>query len=176
MFVWDCEVDAWSIFWRSYFGKLSSTLGSVVPLPMFSSNRREEGEGKTRIGNFMEISWKFHRVFHAKEWLIVWILKKTLGGWKGTNLTKFQKMVKVLIADFGLGQNKTDSFAIALQPLYRIFISFSAQNKQHLNCMKSSFATLQFINQLKKLNVTSEHHSETILISILIDRGNHERI
>ena len=105
-------------------------------------------------------------------------IKKTLGGWKGTNLTKFQKMVKVLIADFGLGQNKTDSFAIALQPLYRIFISFSAQNKQHLNCMKSSFATLQFINQLKKLNVTSEHHSETILISILIDRGkgNHERI
>ena len=64
-------------------------------------------------------------------------------------------MVKVLIAYFGWGQNKTDSFAIALQPLYRISHSFSAQNKQHLNCMKSSFAKLQFINQMKKLNVTS---------------------
>ena len=62
-------------------------------------------------------------------------------------------MVKVLIAYFGWGQNKTDSFAIALQPLYRISHSFSAQNKQHFNCMKSSFATLQFIDQLKKLNV-----------------------
>ena len=74
---------------------------------------------------------------------------------EGSKYNKFSNMVKVLIADSGWGQNKTDSFAIALQPLYCISISFSAQNKQLLNCMKSSFANLQFIDQLKKLNVTS---------------------
>ena len=52
MFDWDFEVDAWSKFWRwnllkicvwtcdmtktSYFGKLNSTLRSVVPLAMFT--------------------------------------------------------------------------------------------------------------------------------------------
>ena len=46
MFGWDFEVDAWSRFWRwklvkifvwtfLNFGKLNSTLGSVVPLAMF---------------------------------------------------------------------------------------------------------------------------------------------
>ena len=50
MYGWDFEVDAWSRFWRclmkicvricdmtsrSYFGKMTSTLGSVVPLAMF---------------------------------------------------------------------------------------------------------------------------------------------
>ena len=53
MFGWNFEVDAWSRFWRwnlikicvwirdmtsrSYFGKINSILGSVVPLAMFSS-------------------------------------------------------------------------------------------------------------------------------------------
>ena len=53
MFGWNFEVDAWSRFWRwnlikicvwirdmtsrSYFGKMNSILGSVVPLAMFSS-------------------------------------------------------------------------------------------------------------------------------------------
>ena len=52
MFGWDFKVDAGSIFWRwnlsklcvrthdmtsrSYFGKMNSTLGSVVPLAMFT--------------------------------------------------------------------------------------------------------------------------------------------
>ena len=51
MFAWNFEVDAWSRFWRwnlikicvwirdmnsrSYFGKMNSILGSVVPLAMF---------------------------------------------------------------------------------------------------------------------------------------------
>ena len=51
MFDWNFEVDAWSRFWRwnlikicvwvrdmtsrSYFGKMNSILGSVVPLAMF---------------------------------------------------------------------------------------------------------------------------------------------
>ena len=51
MFSWDFEVDSWLRFWRwnlsklcvrthdmtsrSYFGKMNSTLGSVVPLAMF---------------------------------------------------------------------------------------------------------------------------------------------
>ena len=51
MFGWNFEVDAWSRFWRwnlikicvwirdmtsrSYFGKMNSILGSVVPLAMF---------------------------------------------------------------------------------------------------------------------------------------------
>ena len=54
-FCLDFEVDAWSRFWRwnlikicvwtcdmtlrSYFGKMNSTLGSVVPLAMFFSSR-----------------------------------------------------------------------------------------------------------------------------------------
>ena len=54
MFGWDFEVDAWSRFWRwnlikicvwvrdmtsrSYFGKMNSILGSVVPLAMFFIN------------------------------------------------------------------------------------------------------------------------------------------
>ena len=56
LFGWDLEVEAWSIFWRwnlskicvwtcemthtSNFGKLNSTLGLVVPLAIFLSQKR----------------------------------------------------------------------------------------------------------------------------------------
>ena len=61
-------------------------------------------------------------------------------------------MVKVLIAYFGWGQNKTDSFAIALQPLYRISHSFSAQNKQHPARRKLARSKNRFLQMASEKN------------------------
>ena len=91
MFGWDFAVDSWLRFWRwnlsklcvrthhmtsrSYFSKMNSTLGSVVPLAMFITNHWIYAWNRFSIANKMMIKW----VPGLLSWIVFFVLSSSHG-------------------------------------------------------------------------------------------------